>query len=75
MVLTPFSGVVLPEAMSALTSLNTRPVSGPSSWSIAMAILCDLSTSCATDFMSGFWIASAVPLTAGMNSPSAASLV
>ena len=38
MALVAFSGVVLPEAISALTSLNTRPVSGPSNWSIASAV-------------------------------------
>ena len=45
MALAAFSGVVLPEAKSALASLRTRPVSGPNSWSMAIWIHCDLSIS------------------------------
>ena len=40
-----FSADIMPAAMSALASLKTRLVSGPSNWSIAIATHCDLPTS------------------------------
>ena len=75
MVLAAFSGVVLPEARSALASLKTRPVSGPSSWSMAIWHPLRLVDFLRDRFRNGSSIASAVPLTAGINSPGAASLV
>src|SRR5271166_1995570 len=51
--LAPFSGVLLPEAISVLTSLKTRPVSGPSTWSMGLSNHSDRSICCAISFSNG----------------------
>src|SRR5258708_9214825 len=69
------SADALPADTAALSSLKTSPVSDPSNWSMASSIQLDLATSSAIGLKKGLWIASAVPLTIGINNPAAASLV
>src|SRR5258707_4448672 len=65
------SADALPAATAALSSLKTSPVSDPSSWSMASSIQFDLATSSAIGLKKGLWIASAGPLTIGINKTAA----